>query len=169
MAKKKNININNKENFEIGNMVKIVLIIVMVFGAFYILTYYIQQNKTKNDLYDNSNDSVTIIQYDEILVGSILNQTEENYYVLITNQKDYENRYNEYISKYNNNNKFYYSIIDNGLNSKYKSETSNLNVENIEDLKISSTTLLKINDGKIIDYYDGDSEVMQAIIKINEI
>lgn len=169
MAKKNDI--NNKVELEIGNMVKIILIIVMVFGMFYILTYYIQQKQNNNNSNYNSNDDdlVTIIQYDEILIGSILAQSEDSYYVLITNQKDYENRYNEYISRYNNNNKFYYSIIDNGLNGKYKSETSNLNIENIQDLKISSTTLLKIIDGKIVEYYDGDSEVMQAIIKINKV
>lgn len=169
MAKKNDI--NNKVELEIGNMVKIILIIVMVFGMFYILTYYIQQKQNNNNSNYNSNDDdlVTIIQYDEILIGSILAQSEDSYYVLITNQKDYENRYNEYISRYNNNNKFYYSIIDNGLNGKYKSETSNLNIENIQDLKISGTTLLKIIDGKIVEYYDGDSEVMQAIIKINKV
>lgn len=164
---------NNKNNkavsseLEIGNLFKIILIILIVFGIFYVLTYYMQKNK-KTLTTPNSDNSVAIIQYDEILIGNILNQSETDYYVLILKKEDYDKRYKDYLNNYTNNNKFYYSFIDNGLNRNYVSENSNLNVESINDLKVSGTTLLKISSGKIVESYDGNDSVMQKFIDINK-
>lgn len=161
---------NNKsynQNFEVGNLVKIILVILVVFGLFYVLTYYIQKNKKTESNNNDTKNTITTIQYDEILMGEILNQSENEYYVLLVKNEDYTKTYKEYISKYSNGNKFYYSLIDNGMNSRYLSDTSNLNVENIDELKVVGTSLVKVNSGKIIESYDGNSSVMQAFIKIN--
>ena len=161
---------NNKsynQNFEVGNLVKIILVILVVFGLFYVLTYYIQKNKKTESNNNDTKNTITTIQYDEILMGEILNQSENEYYVLLVKNGDYIKTYKEYISKYSNGNKFYYSLIDNGMNSRYLSDTSNLNVENIDELKVVGTSLVKVNSGKIIESYDGNSSVMQAFIKIN--
>lgn len=161
----------NKENFssemEMGNLVKIILIILAVFGIFYVFTYYLQTYK-KVETNNSGINTITTIQYDEILMGDLLNQSETEYYVLLVKKTDYDDRYKEYLTKYSNNNKFYYSLIDNGLNSSYVSDVSNLNVNSIQDLKVSDTSLLKINSGKIILSYDGNASVMQAIIDINK-
>ena len=53
------------------------------------------------------------------------------------------------------------------MNSRYLSESSNLNVENIDELKVVGTSMVKVNSGKIIESYDGSSSVMQAFIKMN--
>lgn len=161
---------NNKsynQDFEVGNLVKIILVILVVFGLFYVLTYYIQKNKKTESNNNDTKNTITTIQYDEILMGEILNQSENEYYVLLVKNEDYTKTYKEYISKYSNGNKFYYSLIDNGMNSRYLSDTSNLNVENIDELKVVGTSLVKVNSGKIIESYDGNSSVMQAFIKIN--
>ena len=100
-------------------------------------------------------------------MGEILNQSESEYYVLMVKKEDYTKTYKEYISKYSNGNKFYYSLLDNGMNSRYLSESSNLNVENIDELKVVGTSMVKVNSGKIIESYDGSSSVMQAFIKMN--
>ncbi len=161
---------NNKsynQDFEVGNLVKIILVILVVFGLFYVLTYYIQKNKKTESNNNDTKNTITTIQYDEILMGEILNQSENEYYVLLVKNEDYTKTYKEYISKYSNGNKFYYSLIDNGMNSRYLSDTSNLNVENIDELKVVGTSLVKVNSGKIIESYDGNSSVMQAFIKMN--
>lgn len=161
---------NNKsynQDFEVGNLVKIILVILVVFGLFYVLTYYIQKNKKTESNNNDTKNTITTIQYDEILMGEILNQSENEYYVLLVKNEDYTKTYKEYINKYSNGNKFYYSLIDNGMNSRYLSDTSNLNVENIDELKVVGTSLVKVNSGKIIESYDGNSSVMQAFIKMN--
>ena len=150
---------------EMGNLFKIVLVILIVFGAFYIFTYYLQKNKQMTST-ENKPNTITTIQYDEILIGNLLNQKEGDYYVLIVNKSDYSARYKNYLTKFSGKNKFYYSLIDNGLNKKYITDSSNLKVDNIEDLKISQTSLLKINNGKIVETYDGNASVMEALINI---
>ena len=163
---KKN-NKNYSQDFEMGNLVKIIIVLSIVFGLFYILTYYIQKNKKTESNNNDTKNTITTIQYDEILMGEILNQSESEYYVLMVKKEDYTKTYKEYISKYSNGNKFYYSLLDNGMNSRYLSESSNLNVENIDELKVVGTSMVKVNSGKIIESYDGSSSVMQAFIKMN--
>lgn len=163
---KKN-NKNNNSGIEMGNLFKIVLVILIVFGAFYIFTYYLQKNKQMTNI-ENKPNTITTIQYDEILIGNLLNQKEDDYYVLIVNESDYNARYKEYLSRFSNKGKFYYSLIDNGLNKKYIVDSSNLKVDNIQDLKVSQTSLLKINNGKIVEAYDGNSSVMEALINIGK-
>ena len=160
---KKNVN----SEIEVGNLFKIILVIMIVFGIFYILTYYMQKNK-KTTTNNGNNDHLAIIQYDEILIGNMLNQSEEEYYVLILNEEDYRTKYKNYLANYTNINKFYYALIDNAFNKPYIGETSNLNVDNLSDLKISDTSLLKISAGKIVETYDGNSAVMQKFIDINK-
>lgn len=157
---------NNVKEFETGNLFKIMLVICIVFAIFYVLTYYISK-KTDNKETNTNTDTVTVIQYDEILIGSILNQPDDSYYVLITSEYDYTNRYKEYISKYSNGNKIYYSFKDNQMNNKYISENENLIVENISDFKVKDNTLLKIVSGKIVDAYSGNQNIMNEIVSWN--
>lgn len=167
MQKNKKNNKNYNQEIEMGNLFKIILVILIVFGAFYIFTYYIQKNK-KTTPQNNDTNYITTIQYDEILIGDSLNQSENEYYVLFVKKSDYTTRYKEYLSRYNKNHKFYYSLIDNGLNSGFIAETSMLNADNIQDLRISNTSLIKISAGKIVESYDGNANVMQALININK-
>ncbi len=172
MKKNNKINKNNKNSknnaseMEMGNLFKIILVILVVFGVFYIFTYYLQKDKKTTNV--EKPNTITTIQYDEILIGNILNQSESDYYVLIVNKSDYDSRYKNYLSKSSAKSKFYYSLIDNGLNRSYITDNSNLMVENIQDLKVSTTSLLKISNGKIVETYDGNSAVMEAIININK-
>lgn len=160
-------NKNYNQEMEMGNLFKIILVILIVFGAFYIFTYYLQKNK-KTTSQNNDTNHITTIQYDEILIGDSLNQSEDDYYVLFVKKSDYTARYKEYLSRYNNNHKFYYSLIDNGLNRGFIAESSILNVDNIQDLRVSDTSLIKVSAGKIIESYDGNANVMQALININK-
>lgn len=165
--KKNNNNKNHVQEMEMGNLFKIVLVILIVFGAFYIFTYYLQKNKKVTNQNNNTNP-ITTIQYDEILIGNSLNQNEESYYVLFVKKSDYTARYKEYLTRYNNKHKFYYSLIDNGLNSGFIAESSILNVDNIKELRVSDTSLIKVSAGKIVESYDGNANVMQALININK-
>lgn len=166
MKKQKN-KIEN-QNIEMGNLFKIILIILVFFGIFYILTYYIQKNNDNEQNNFNENSSVPIIQYEEILIGNMLEQNESEYYVLIVQDEDYKTRYKDYLKQYGNQNKFYYSYINNGLNGRYISDSSNLNVSNVSEFRIKENTLLKISSKKVIESYEGNSKIMEKFIELNK-
>ena len=165
---KKQKNQIEKQNIEMGNLFKIILIILAFFGIFYILTYYIQENKNNEQKDFNANSSVPIIQYEEILIGNMLEQNENEYYVLIVQEEDYKTRYKDYLKQYSNQNKFYYSYINNGLNRRYISDSSNLNVSNVSEFRIKENTLLKISSKKVVESYEGNSKIMEKFIELNK-
>ena len=54
---------------------------------------------------------------------------------------------------------FYYVDANNTLNNAYISDTSNLNVTDVKKIRFSQTTLLRINDGKVISSYEGHDNI----------
>ena len=157
------------DEIKIGNLFKIILIILVVFGLFYVITYYGEKNKKLKPSTSENTDSYVEIQYDEILIGSALNQKEEEYYVLIAKEDNYKQFYKSLTPSVNNKTRLYYSFIENGLNSKYiTKEDSNLNVQNIEELKIKKDTLLKVNNHGISETYEGTEDIMNKFVEISK-
>jgi hypothetical protein len=148
-----------------GNLVKIILIIVMIFGLFYLLTYYIDKKKKNNE--ETGTNYIPYIQYNEILIGSLLNQSASDYYVLIASKEDYRSTYASLISSYNADNKFYYAFLDNGFNRSFINDESNTNAENINDFKVNGLTLVKVSSGRIIESYEKTESILGAFLKIN--
>ena len=68
-------NVPKKINYDNDNQLislfKIIGVLVIIFGLFYGLTVWRTMDKTKND----DKEKETEIQYDEILIGTIMNQT----------------------------------------------------------------------------------------------
>ena len=142
------------DEMEIGIFIKIIIIVAILFLAFYLLTIYIN----KKDKENNTTKAATI-QYDNILLSNALNQSADNYYVLIYSSEDKGiSLYQTYINLYKqtvNANRFYYVQLDNPFNSSYISEEPNLNISNISELKIKEITLLKVSNGLITESYEG--------------
>jgi hypothetical protein len=161
--------LSTDDEIKIGNLFKIILIIIVIFGLFYVITYYGEKNKKLKASASDPKNTYVEIQYDEILVGSTLNQKEDEYYVLISKEDNYKKFYKSISTTINNKKRLYYSFIDNGLNSKYiTKEESNLNVKNIEDLKINKDTLLKINNHEITESVEGTENIMNKFVEINK-
>ena len=95
----------------------------------------------------------TDIQYTNIIVGSILNRSEEDYYVLVEKEDDNNiTTYQTLIDKYNNkeeHSRFYIVLLSDPFNANYVSDKANLLVDKITDIRFSETTLLHISNGKI--------------------
>lgn len=167
IMKANNVKVENTE-IKIGNLFKIVLIILATFGIFYVLTYYLQKNKNNESSINNTNKFVEI-RYDEILIGSMLNQKENEYYVLIVNNKEYTKTYKSFIDQYSNGNKIYYSLLDNDLNKKYlTTDSSNLNVSDLKDFKVSKVSLLKVSNKVIVESFEGYENVIDKFIEFNK-
>ena len=143
-----------EEELKVENFIKIIIGVIAVFALFYAITYFIT-NKNKNNADTNEN-----IQYKKIIVGSILNRSEDDYYVLVSASSDtsvsvYESLITKYTSK-ESHLRFYTVDLSDPFNSNYVGEESNLNVENISDIKFSETTLLHVKNNKIVSYRVGN-------------
>lgn len=142
-----------EDEMSISKFLKIIIAVLIIFVLFTFITKIIT-NKGKND-------ETTNIQYDKILVGSILNRPESDYYVLVMS-KDDENTlvYTNLISTYkakSEHRRFYTADLADEFNKIYVADTNNLNVTAIDDIRFAETTLLHISDGKIVSSRVGDN------------
>ena len=137
--------------------------LVVIFLFFYAITYFKLKLENEKDL---PQEIVQTIQFDEILTGNLLKQNNKEYYVLVYDKEEdfnkmYKSLINLYIKK-ENALRTYYSDLNNSFNTMFKAENSNLKINNISDLKLKTTTLFKIKDGKIINTYEGEENVVKA-------
>lgn len=141
--------------------------LVVIFLLFYAITYF--KLKLDNEK-DKKVDVSQTIQFDEILTGNLLKQNNDEYYVLVYDkEEEFTNMYRAFINIYIKKEdalRVYYSDLNNTFNAQFKNENSNLKITNIGDLKIKTTTLFKIKDGKIINVYEGEESVINAFKQI---
>lgn len=142
-----------KDTYNIKNIIIFITIILIVIVSFYGITLLIVE-KRQNETTAPDNESV--IKYDEILVGSLYQQSETTYYVLATTANDTKSSdYNSALATYSakEDSLATYTIdLDNGFNKKYLKEESNFE-EQFPTFKTS--TLLKIENSKITEIYEG--------------
>lgn len=161
----KNVQKISDEN-EMLKLLKLIVVVTVIFLAFYILTIFINK-KSDNE---NTNNNNVSIQYEEILIGDLFKQKEENYYVLVKNSKDeYLNAYNMYLSMYKSKEgsiTSYNAVLNNAFNAQFLSEQANI-TNNLEELKFSQTTLVEIKNGQIAKSYEGDN-ILKHLMEITE-
>lgn len=148
---------------EITNLIKIILIVTAVFLIFYGITVLVTKNKRP----EKAPQEEPIIQYDEILLGNLLQQPNKEYYVLVTLEDDqYASAYTTYLSTYASKKghlRAYKANLDSGFNKTYKAEQSHTNITNIKDLKLKGSTLLKIRSKKIVAAYEGNAKIIEHL------
>lgn len=165
MKKKKT---NKKNTDELTKLIQIVLAILVIFSGFYLLTYFLKENKSFN--YDNSNKTPAVIQYEEILAGTVLNQNSEDYYVLIKNT-DSKLEYKSLINMYYQMGKkteLYYVDMNSIFNKKYISENNNLMIDDITELEVADTAIIHVKDGKVTSQKIGEEEVYSKLLSLTE-
>mgnify|MGYP003289267671 CR=1 FL=1 len=152
-------------NNELKQLIILVIVITLILGAIYIVST-ILKGKDYSSIFDNSLD-VSEIQYDEVIIGNMLKQTENEYYVLILDNEDsYSGIFSNYIETYRSleyDIKIYTVDLNNIFNISAKEEETNL-----DDLKFKSTILLKVKDGEIEESIEDSSEIGEKIIKLTK-
>ena len=166
-VEEKNKEIMPTTNNEMAKLVKIVLLITAIFLVFYGITLLVTENKT-----EETPVTEATIQYDEILLSSLFEQPNNEYYVLVTKEDDdYLGVYSVYTSKYQskeNKLRLYSANLSSGFNSSYEAEESNLNTTKIEELKLKESTLLKISNKKIVASYEGSTKIIEHLKNISK-
>lgn len=141
------------EELKIESFFKIVVILLIILLVFAGITML----KTK----DKSEKAETTIQYTKIVAGSILNRSEDDYYVLVEAKGDenittYESLINKYVAK-EDSKRVYIVDLSDAFNSNYVGEENKLDFENITDARFKETVLLHIVNNKISSTKLGDS------------
>lgn len=114
--------------------------------------------------YTKPTKDATEISYENILLGTVFNRTEKDYYVIFDDYSKNRNSYTNSIVKDKAKIPVYKVDISKGENASCVSDTSNPNAKNASELKINDITLIRITNGKIAKYISG-SEKIEAQFK----
>lgn len=145
----------------------IVLGILIFIILFYLLTLYVT-NKHADDDKDKSKEEETTdtvsISYDSILAGTSLSQGKDEYLVLYYDKgnEDIANKYNEILNNYKakeDHLTIYMVDMSNPLNNKSKGSEANTSPASESDLSITGPTLIKVNNGEVVDYLEGEEDI----------
>ena len=155
--RKNNTEVVDEINYEPKKVLKIIIIMVITLGVFYLLTLGILSKK--DSVYGKINSS---IQYNKILVGQSFNQKRKEYLVLYYNsKKDDMDTIHTLISNYNDKKDkvFLYTVdMSEAFNKQFISDESNTNPTTAEELKIAGVTLIHFKDNKVLSYVTDDIE-----------
>ena len=157
-----------QDEYSLKGMLKIVAVILIVFGIFYFITTLFAKpvsNETKQNV---------VIDTSKITLGQLLTREYDEYYVIAINESlygssyivtNYTEMYNKHISEYKqqeNSLPFYYVDMTDGLNKKYISDELNI-TNDISKLKLNDEVLFKIKNGKIEKSYVGKDEILDKL------
>ena len=166
--KKQNIKYQTEESQEIKKFILVLLIIiVLIVGVYFLSKFFVKSNVAELTYQTGKISTNTAI------VGTILNNPENEYYVLAydstgTNASAYITYANYYEDEQKNAIKIYYLDLNNGFNKTYYvTENSNPKATKISELKIKDGTLLKIKKGKITEYIEGLEKIANKL-KVTE-
>ncbi|MBR1718761.1 MAG: hypothetical protein IJ715_05780 [Bacilli bacterium] len=154
-----------EDKYNVKELLTFIIIILVVLVLFYGLTMLITNKKNSNDYTENNNsESDTKIDYEKILAQNALSQKENSYYVFAyTNSDENVTTYNNDLISYKNKEnalKVYYVELDNAFNkNNYAGES------NFEDGKVifKATTLLKVENGVLVEKYESKDEINSAL------
>lgn len=159
---------SNSKSDEITKLVEVILVILVIFAAFYLITSWVTKSQKTPTVNNNNNKAEEkIIQYDEILLGNLLSQPSDEYYVLLMDENDsnvsyYESQIATYEEK-ENHLRVYTARLGNSFNKKYKSEESFLSVDTVKNLKVKGATLFKIKDHRVEEAVEGTDAIVQKL------
>lgn len=171
MANKKtnrtSVSHNMESSDEMLKLVKIILILIVIVVLFYGITVLLTKYKKNRENNYASSSTPAVIQYDEILLGTLLTQNAEEYYVLIEKENSpYNDLFDTYLKSYKskeNAMKVYTANLDSVFNHYYVADISVLNTNDMSKFKVSDVTLVKIKNKMIVETYEGVDNIENAL------
>ena len=133
-------------------------VILLIISIMYVMLVMHEKNKLiwKKDDIDEVVGGYEIVDDDIIFAVESLSQKEEEYYVYFYDFDNEDWRISNFIYGKIGDNKIYEVDLSNGLNKNYVSNESNRYAKDIDDLKVVGNTLIKVCNGKIVKYYEGN-------------
>lgn len=152
---------------EIGKVVKILIAVAIFLIIFYFLTVYLLNNDTTDTVIDATPGEADI-QYQEILAGNSFSISDDKYLVLYYDmsdenlKSDYTNMISTYEAK-EGHVPIYTVDMSLVFNKDYVADSSNKDVDSLENLKISGATLLEFEKGVVVNYIEGKDGIKQFL------
>jgi len=158
MAKKVNKMVKEEINIKEGIILIVVLLVLVV--LMYFLTIGAQKLGWFNEGYIKPEVTSPVISYNNILVGSMFNRSETEYYVLVADINSDESIYlsslvNLYNKKEGDKLHLYVVDLEDGLNKSVIDNTSNPSAQNVSSLKVNGPTLFRIRNGANVRCLEG--------------
>lgn len=168
-----------EQNDDLFDLFKIlIIIVVLVFAVYLVIAFMNGEFKKEDDDTKKEEEVSASIQNEKILISSIFDKSENEYYVLIYDGSDeyWARYYNMIYDSYKSLLELeedvlpmFWADLSDGFNSKYvvgEDGESNPDVkDDYKDLKVKCPTLIRVKKGKAVDYYEGD-EVVDTLIDI---
>lgn len=152
-------------NDEIGKLVKLILLVTVIFIVFYFVTSFVTRKANAKKIAQKEKSEATTIQYENIIIGSMLNK-DGDYYVLI--EKDDDDNLSEYetlvqtISVNEEAPKIYKANLTDSFNKIYLSDKSNFDSD-LEKFRVAGTTLIKVSNHAIAETYDNHESIKSKL------
>lgn len=162
---------NTNSDMEYSKVIKITIGVVVVLA----LVYFVTALATGEIKFNNKKkveETETNIQYEEIIAGQILNRNDKDYYVLLFNFTDtYASYYLSIKDTYVKKDKalpVYIVDLEKDINKGIVAEDSkNIKtyVDNVNSLKVSNPTLIRIKDHKIVQSIEDRGKIIEFFEK----
>lgn len=145
---------------------KLLIVVAVVVGV--VLVFYLFTGLKTGDikLPEGNKTTETTIQYSKILAGETFNQVPNDYLVVFYDSSSTDaSTISSAVDAYKDKNKYAIYTVDlnDGFNKSIVSDTNNEEAQSAEDLKVTSTTLIKIHDGKNVDFISGTTNVEEYL------
>ena len=142
-------------------------ILLLVFIISYFIIGYFYTNEISFDKKDDETKEEVNIDNNTIMIGQIFEQADEEYYVLIYDIEDKDSLIPSWESNYSSKDdalKIFKVDSSKKFNAKYivKSD-SNKSATSLSNLKVVAPTLIKINNKKIVEYTEGEDNIINVL------
>ena len=176
IKKNSNNNVQKEEKDGFYKFVTTVTIILLVLVGCYLLigvfgTKEIDfgKNKKKDKDTKETTDNNVNIDNSTITAGQIFNQKEDEYYVVVYDVESELTNLSTFISSYKSSEgalSVYTVDSAKKFNSKYIVEKdSNTNPTGYSDLKMTSPTMIKVSNGSVSEYIEGEDSIKSILKK----
>lgn len=157
-----------EDKYSIKELLTFIIIILVVLGIFYGITVLVTNKKNNTKKTDNTESTSEVkIDYEKVLAQNALSQKETSYYVFAyTNTDEEVSTYNNDLTSYKNKEdslKVYYVELDNAFNKNNFASESNFNDGNVI---FKATTLLKVENGKVVNIYETKDEITNILSEL---
>ena len=161
---KTNMNYETEEQKELQKLLVIILVVVIVIGIVYGLSKIFMKGEVEERTFADG-----VVSTEAIVVGTILNRPETEYYVLCY---DSTSSISEAIQTYGNmyksskadSPKIYYLDLHNNMNKNYYvTDDSNPNAKSVKEMKIKNGTFIRVKRGEVREYIEGLDKIAERL------
>jgi len=152
-----------EEQKEIRSFVRILTVILVIFLGLYIYGSIKGDNKNK---IERTNKAGTV-NYETLIVGTMLSKPDKEYYVLAFDSNSLDNNYIVTLANsYKSSTKalpVYTIDLSSEFNKSYVASESAYDKEDLSLIKFKSTTLVKVVDGKISKFIEDEDTIIKEL------